>query len=219
MVLADPVDRDILHFTHVNNLVAIMARGFLLADSVVGVELRCEVGDRGIKAARRELDVTRGPGGHPCDYVPFYFAPRSPMLYKIAVGGVPHYQDGQDPLVYLRSTIRDVLDCGRPWVFSNGNCGAHLTEYFDDLSRLDTEVDWPLQAATMWNSTADDPTRATRRATEFLVHRWMPWTHVRDLTVRTRAMANLVGGMLTQAGQSRPITVRPEWYYQGSKYR
>ena len=121
--------------------------------------------------------------------------------------------------VYLRSTIRDVLDCGRPWVFSNGNCGAHLTEYFDDLSRLDAEVDWPLQAATMWNSTADDPTRATRRAAEFLVHRWMPWTHVRDLTVRTRAMANLVEGMLTQAGQSRPITVRPEWYYQGSKYR
>lgn len=185
-MLADPVDRDILHFTHVSNLMAIMTRGFLLADSGVGAQLRCEVGDRGIKAARRELDVTRGPGGHPCDYVPFYFAPRSPMLYKIA---------------------------------GNGNCGAHLTEYFDDLSELDTEVDWPIQAATMWNSTADDPTRATRRAAEFLVHQWMPWTHVRDLTVRTRAMANLVGGMLTQTAQSRPITVRPEWYYQGSRYR
>ena len=116
MVLADPVDRDILHFTHVSNLMAIMTRGFLLADSGVGAQLRCKVGDRGIKAARRELDVTRGPGGHPCDYVPFYFAPRSPMLYKIAVGGVPHYQDGQDPLVYLRSTIGDVINSGRPWV-------------------------------------------------------------------------------------------------------
>lgn len=219
MVLPAPMDRDLLHFTHVNNLRTIIAHGSLLADSVVGDRLRCEVGDRGIKASRRELDVTRGPGGHPCDYVPFYFAPRSPMLYKIAVGGVPHYQDGQEPLVYLRSTIGTVISSGRPWVFSNGNCGAYLTEYFDDLDELGIRVDWPLQFSRMWNSTADDPTRATRRAAEFLVHRSMPWSSLLELTVRTEAMASLVGRMLTQMGQPRPVAVRPEWYYQGSKYK
>jgi ssDNA thymidine ADP-ribosyltransferase, DarT len=53
---------------------------------------------------------------------------------------------------------------GLGWVFSNGNCGALATEYFDDLGLLSTKVDWPLQRARMWNATADDPTRATRRA-------------------------------------------------------
>ena len=71
----------------------------------------------------------------------------------------------------------------------------------------------------MWSSTADDPTRATRRAAEFLVHQWMPWTQVRELTVLTPTMAHLVEGMLAQTGQSRPVVVRPGWYYQGSKYR
>jgi hypothetical protein len=36
MVLVDPVDRGILHFTHVSNLMAIMTRDSSLADSAVG---------------------------------------------------------------------------------------------------------------------------------------------------------------------------------------
>src|SRR5689334_2142065 len=99
MESSSPEDRRILHFTHLRHLPTILSEGALYADSVVGARLTHEVGDRGIKANRRELEVTCGPGGHPCDYVPFYFAPRSPMLFKIAIGGVPHYQEGQDPLV------------------------------------------------------------------------------------------------------------------------
>jgi len=219
MDLPPPLDRDILHFTHLSHLPTIMSEGCLLADSLVGERLQNEVGDRGIKDARRRLDVTCGPGGHPCDYVPFYFAPRSPMLYKIAVGGVPHYQDGQDPLVYLRSTIGDVIRVGLPWVFSNGNCGAYLTEYFQNLGVIDAKIDWPLQYATRWNSNADDPTRATRRAAEFLVHSVMPWSLVREVVVRNAETGSLVAQLLNAAGHQRSVTVRPEWYYQGSKFR
>ncbi|GAA4977804.1 DUF4433 domain-containing protein [Pseudonocardia tropica] len=219
MQLPAPADRDILHFTHVGNLPAILDQGRLLADSAVGDHLRREVGDRDIKDDRRRLVVTCGPGGHPCDYVPFYFAPRSPMLYRIARGGVSHYQDGQDPLVYLRSTIGAALHSGRPWVFSNGNCGAHLTEYFDDLRELDGRIDWPLQYARMWSMTAEDPSRPTRRAAEFLVHTWMPWSHVLQVVVRTPTMATHVQGVLADAGAERPVVVRPEWYYVGAKFR
>jgi ssDNA thymidine ADP-ribosyltransferase, DarT len=84
-----------MHFTHIDNLPQILTTGALSADVNVGGRLVREVGDRTIKAARRCYVVPCGPGGHPADYVPFYFAPRSPMLYRIACGGVEHYQDGQ----------------------------------------------------------------------------------------------------------------------------
>jgi len=77
------------------------------------------------------------------------------MLFRIARGGVAHYQDGQTPLVYLVTTIEDVQRAGLQWVFSNGNCGA-TTECFNDLRLLDSVVDWDLQEAVMWNDTADD---------------------------------------------------------------
>jgi ssDNA thymidine ADP-ribosyltransferase, DarT len=140
------------------------------------------------------------------------------MLYKIAIGGVEHYREGQDPLVYLVSAITDVLQAGIPWVFSNGNCGARLTEYYDDLTLLDTKVDWPLQMARMWRATADDPTRATRRAAEFLVHQRLPWSLVRELVVRTEATASTVRELLTSLGQNLRVVVRPDWYYQGHRF-
>ena len=141
------------------------------------------------------------------------------MLYKLGIGGVPHYQDGQDLLVYLVGTIGDVVRAGLPWVFSNGNCGARLTEYYDDLRLLDSKVDWPLMRALMWKDTADDPTRATRRAAEFLVHERMPWSLIRGLVTRTEATADLVRGLLSVKGQTLQVVVRPSWYYDGERFR
>jgi hypothetical protein len=208
-----------MHFTHSDNLPQIIAEGALCPDAHVGGRLIREVGDRSIKAARRTNDVTCAPGGHPADYVPFYFAPRSPMLYRIARSGVDHYQDGQTPLIYLVSTIGNVIRSGLPWVASTGNCGAVTTEYFNDPGLLDTKIDWDLQDATMWSDTAEDPYRATRRAAEFLVHERLPWQLIRWVVTRTPATASTVRSTLTAAGLFQTVVVRPRWYYNGRKYR
>lgn len=70
----------------------------------------------------------------------------------------------------------------------------------------------------MWNSTAEDPTRATRRAAEFLVHQAMPWSLIRALVTRTEAAARLVQDVLSAAKQERGVTVRPGWYYNGNNF-
>ena len=110
------------------------------------------------------------------------------------------------------------MECST-WVFSNGNCGSYLTEYFDDLALLDTEIDWPLQRATMWNNTADDPARATRRAAEFLVYQKVPWDLIRLLVVRTEAQATMVKQILAADHVTYEVVVRPEWYYSGARFR
>lgn len=208
-----------MHFTHVDNLQSMLVDGAFYPDALVGERLTREVGDRDIKAARRRNAVTCEPGGCPADYVPFYFAPRSPMLYRIARGGVAHYQDGQTPLIYLVTTIADVGRSALRWVFSNGNCSAPTTEYFNDLRLLDTKIDWPLQDAVIWTSTPEDPNRATRRAAEFLVHGSVPWHVIRWVVARTTATATTAGDRLRQAGSSQQVFVRPRWYFNGRKYR
>jgi hypothetical protein len=215
----DPLARLILHFTHLQHLPQVLHDGELLADSLVGARMTHEVGDRGIKARRRLLPIKCAPGGFPCDYVPFYFGPRSPMLYRIARGGVEHYQDGQDPLVYLVSTVGAVVASGLPWAFSNGNCGSPLTDHFNDLSLLETMVDWPLMRAEMWSDTADDPTRATRRAAEFMVHQRFPIRLVAGFVCRSAETAVDVRRLLRTSGVDIPVDVRAGWYYNGSRYR
>jgi hypothetical protein len=79
-----PAVRDrwwIYHFTHVNNLEAIRAADMLRCDSVAREGMtRTEVGDPDIKESRRQRVIPIEPGGRVGDYVPFYFAARSPMM-------------------------------------------------------------------------------------------------------------------------------------------
>ena len=193
--------RQIMHFTHLSNLSMVIEEGALFADSCVGDRLRVEVGNRRIKAYRRVYRVACGLGGYPGDYVPFYFESQSLTLASIASGCVPRYQEGQDPLVYLVGTIGEVVRAGLPWVFSNGNCGARGTAYFNDLTLL------------------SEPARAKLDQAEFLVHERMPWSLIRELVTRTEATAAMVRRLLSAKGQTLQVVVRPDWYYDGERFR
>jgi len=107
------LDRLVMHFTHMKNLRGIIEDG-LESDTRLAKAGRnvVECADREIKSSRRRMPVQVDPGGVVADYVPFYFAPRSPMMYRIWKGGVDGYADGIDPLVYLVTSIRSVERAG-----------------------------------------------------------------------------------------------------------
>ncbi|MCT4355868.1 DUF4433 domain-containing protein [Streptomyces sp. Je 1-79] len=176
-----------------------------------GVPVEC--GDRDVKSERRSRPVKAAPYGVPADYVPFYFAPRSPMLYKISRGGVPSYQEGQPPLVYLVTTIDDAVSTGRPYVFSDGNCANAITSHFNNLDLLPKVVDWDIISAHYWANTADDGDRMRRRMAEFLVHDQLEVTALTQVAVFDRGHADHVRALLRAAGMDLPVTVRREWYY------
>jgi hypothetical protein len=113
-----------MHFTHVRNLPGILAAGCIQADSHVdrSSALQVEVGDLNVKTRRKQRLVPLAPFGQVADYVPFYFAPRSPMLFTLAKGSIPTYSDGQDPLVYLVSRTDSTVSAGLSCLFSDGNC-------------------------------------------------------------------------------------------------
>jgi hypothetical protein len=208
-------DHAIMHFTHVRNLVGILANGGLRSDNTVDRDesLQVEAADLGIKASRRTIRIPRPPFGCVGDYVPFYFAPRSPMLFKLSKGSVPNYQERQTPLVYLLSTVRTVARAGARCLFSDGNCAHSVTEIFDDLAQLDTAVDWEVMRAHMWNNTAEDPDRMRRRMAEFLVHEHVPIECLTEIAVRTRAMRTQVEQQLAAGNIDLPVRVRAHWYF------
>lgn len=205
----------VVHFTHLRNLPGILAAGCLQADSRVHRQsaLVVEAADLEIKNSRRVIAVTLPPFGCVADYVPFYFAPRSPMLFKLARGGVPTYTEGQDPLIYLVSSVGTVVEAGLSVLFSDGNCAATVTQIFGDLGLLDSVVDWQVMRARMWNNTAEDPDRMRRRMAEFLVYERVPVTCLYGIVVRTQGMKEQVERMLAKHVHGLPVKVRPDWYF------
>lgn len=199
----------IYHFTDLENLPRILA----------DTEVRChriaptavDVGDASIKSRRTLIDVTCGPGGKVCDYVPFYYAPRSPMLYSIMRGNVPGVAPEQRRLAYLVSSTEAAYDAGLPCVFTDGNAATAFTRVRDDPSELAELVDWPLMQATYWYNTPEDPDRRRRRMAEFLVHETLPLELVTGIGVYDRAGQALIATMA--GGSTIPVAIRRDWYF------
>jgi hypothetical protein len=208
----------VLHFTHLDNVPSIVDAGALACDwQARQGPMATEVGDPSIKEGRRGRSVPIPPGGTVGDYVPFYFAPRSPMMFRIACDcrdAVPgRYQGGDRPLVYFAARVSTVVDSGLAWVATDGNARVLISHFTADFDEVATMVDWPLMRATMWNSTSQDPDRERRRMAELLIHQQAPlglFHEVGTYSEEYAERARLALGSHPLAGR---VVVRRDWYY------
>jgi ssDNA thymidine ADP-ribosyltransferase, DarT len=200
----------IYHITHINNLAGIIQRGGLHCDRTAQNMKAMNIGHTHIKGRRLNRIVPLGPMGTVGDYVPFYFAPRSPMLFAISRGNVAGYTAGQQPVIYLCSSTEAVNAAGLQWVFTEGHADMGYTDFFDDFKDLD-KIDWNLMKAKYWNAIPDDPDRSRRRQAEFLVRDFFPWQLVHQIAVYGNATSAAVAQIL--AGNRPPVVIQQGWYY------
>lgn len=211
--MAQPQPTLIYHLTHVSNLQPIVASGGLLAyNQVRSVGKPVSIAHASVQGRRAQRTVPCGPGGRLHDYVPFYFAPRPPMLYAITRGAVAGVAVTQQPLVYLVAEAEAVAQAGLGFVFTDGHAAIAYSRFFDKLTDLD-QVDWKVMQARYWADTAEDNDRKRRRQAEFLVHRFLPFGLVREIAVLNGMAEAAVVAVLTTSGHQPPVQRRPTWYY------
>jgi len=172
-----------------------------------------DVGNAEIKSNRRTRRVPISPGGFVADYVPFYFAARSPMLSSIYKGNVPTYTAGQDEVVYLLSSVDLIEQHGLRFVFTDRNAALKFARYADDATDLDEFIDWDLMEGQWWNNTPEEPDRMERRMAELLVHHHVPWSAISHVATRTRARERQASAELATVGATTPVSVQSGWYF------
>jgi hypothetical protein len=212
-----PQQPKIYHITHVDNLQAIAASGRLLSDARLA-ELGGPsemVGMSHIKA-RRMTGINLEecyPEDYVGQYVPFYFCPRSVMLYLIyARNHELTYKGGQGPIVHLQADLAAVVEWAeskdRRWAFSLSNAGAYGVEFRNDLDQLN-EVNWPAVAANDWRNAA---VKHGKQA-EFLVRNSFPWHLVERIGVYSNAIAQQAAQAISAAKHQPQVEILREWYY------
>lgn len=139
--------------------------------------------------------VPCGAGGTLADYVPFYFAPRSPMLYAITGGLVSVAAARTEEIVYLVSSTQTLRAAGLTVIASNRHAELDYAEITDHDEALDRDgfIDWPLMTATYWNNTPDDPDRKERRQAECLVHPLVPWQLIEGVATKSERARRATG--------------------------
>ncbi|WP_428261548.1 type II toxin-antitoxin system toxin DNA ADP-ribosyl transferase DarT [Haliangium sp.] len=208
--------RRIYHLTHIDNLPGISEAGGLWshARSLARDRTRRDVGMSRIKRRRLTLPVPPHPGTHVGEYVPFYFCPRSIMLYVIHRADHQDlaYRGGQEPVIHLSAPLDDVLDWaeqhGRRWAFSHTNAStrhAHFSSRRDRLQRLD------------WRAIAQRDFRLPHvreaKQAELLVHDFFPLALVDEVGAMTEPVATRVQDALALSRHRPQVRIRRQWYH------
>jgi hypothetical protein len=211
-----PATPKLYHITHVDNLGAIVAAGGLFSDA--GLIQRggpaASIGMGTIKQRRLALPVKCHAGDLVGGYVPFYFCPRSIMLYLIHCANHPEltYRGGQGPILHLELDMHEVITWAdaqpRRWAFSLSNAGAVYTEFRNRVDQLD-QIDWMAVAATDFR----DARIKEGKQAEFLVKDIVPWHLVRRVGAQSAAVQRRAMQTMGGAAQRPPVDVCVGWYY------
>jgi len=225
MTIPSPVR--LFHITAIENLQGICRAGALLSKNggVAAGVAHQNIAHGGAQGARAAKFVPVPPGGTVHDFVPFYFAPRSPMLSAIHHGKVAGCKLPQQEIVHLETTVDRVTAAGAPFVFFDRNATLAYSKAFTDLTHLD---------AIAWDLLTEPPLldgfckyfhnrheveryvdRMERRQAEFLVRDRLPLAQFTRVGVCNAERARLVSAILKAEGVPLPVAVMPDWYFLG----
>lgn len=205
----------IYHIVHADRLRSIVTDGRLWSDAMMAKrsQIGTAIGMADIKESRRSRPLTSHPGLMVGDCVPFYFCPRSVMLYVLHMANSPGltYRDGQGPIVHLEADFHEVVTWAnkhqRRWAFTTSNAASGYFADYAEVAMLD-KIDWPaVEAAPVWRG------RSEGKQAEFLLETFFPWSLVRRVGVHSGLVHRAVCDALASASHKPQVEVRGDWYY------
>jgi len=209
-----------LPIVHVDRLPSIIADGCLWCDAeIVKRSLPGTIiGMNRIKQRRLMLRLTSHPHLHVGDCVPFYFCPRSIMLYLIYQGNHPEltYTGGQGPIVHLEADLHRAVAWAEQnfarWAFTLSNAGAFYFEDRCDVENLN-EINWDAVRNNLWGGPGIHPSIKEGKQAEFLMEHHFPWSLVERIGVHSKATYRQAAEAVS-TGEHRPkLEIKGDWYY------
>ena len=211
-----PTNPKIYHIVHVDRLPSIISDGYLWCDTVMDndhANTGTTIGISDIKRRRREMMLSSHRALTVGSCVPFYFCPRSVMLYVLSKANHPElsYRGGQGLIVHLEADLRETVAWAdsneRRWAITSSNAASSYFDDFSDFADLD-KLDWDAIDAREWSGDRKDPKQA-----EFLVEYSFPWTMISRIGVQSPRVANRVLEALRVSEYLPDVQITPEWYY------
>ncbi len=194
--------------THIDNIQYIMSHGLVRSVSTLRDENYVPIGDVQVIQIRKDRKYH---GYCLSDYMPFYFGPRSPMLYVIQHGFNGVRKVAPENIVYCVVRIEDIIKNDVGCIFTDGHALSSLTNYYgkNELSILDSFVKYDDVYSAYWNSEMDIDLKRRKEA-ELLINDDLPVQYIRGFVVYNEtAKTRLINiGVAAEL-----IVVKPGFYF------
>lgn len=126
-----------MRMVHIKNIPHILEHGITHRNSEQANKNYIPIGDSSLIASRSEWKIP-GTEFNLGDFIPFYFGPRTPMLYEIQYGYNNVVRVEPAEIVYCIISIQDVIDNSLEGFFTDGHAKNVLTTFYrnDRLSDI-----------------------------------------------------------------------------------
>ena len=194
--------------THLANIAYIEQNGIVRANSLFRDPNYISIGDKQVINSRASRTVK---GYHLNEYIPFYFGPRSPMLYVIQNGYNGVTQVDAKDIVYcvirLDEIVHNDVDC----IFTDGHALSGLTSFYGKsmLSSIDQVVKFDDVYSSQWNLESDRDLKRRKEA-ELLVKRDLSPEYVKGYIVYNEPAKQQ---LLNIGIAMEKIFVKPGYYF------
>jgi len=170
--------------THIDNIEDILRVGIVKASSPNANPNYVPIGDKTAIDTRHNKRLQ--DGSLIGDYIPFYFGPRTPMLYVIQHGyNNVKKQDAAD-IVYCVIALEDVINNALDCVFTDGHALNKITRLFSGklLHEVDKYISYDIVYAQSWN---EEPDKKRKKEAELLLKNDLPQQYIRYFLVYNNA--------------------------------
>lgn len=194
--------------THIDNIQYILSHGLVRSVSTLRDENYVSIGDVQVIQIRKDRKYH---GYCLSDYMPFYFGPRSPMLYVIQHGFNGVRKVAPENIVYCVVRIEDIIKNDVGCIFTDGHALSSLTNYYgkNELAILDRFIKYDDVYSAYWNSEMDIDLKRRKEA-ELLINDDLPVQYIRGFVVYNEtAKTRLINiGVAAEL-----IVVKPGFYF------
>lgn len=202
----------IYRITHYKNLPFILKNGIHCPNSDVQDPGFIPIGLPGLISRRGDRRVPVAPFGTLADYVPFYFAVKSPMLYVISMSTDPEViKTSTEEIIYIVSSIEKLEELDVEYVFTDRHAKlsyARFYNHYDDLNNLR----WDIIRSDRWGSQYGTDIKEYKQA-ECLIYRMLPLNGIIGFGCKTERMCNILCQMIREHRLELPVKIKSDWYF------
>ncbi|MCG9027364.1 type II toxin-antitoxin system toxin DNA ADP-ribosyl transferase DarT [Laribacter hongkongensis] len=200
----------LFHITDISNLPSIVSNGGIFSDAAMRIAHadHSVIGYGDIKDRRlNQITVSCCDNRYVGEFVPFYYCPRSPMLYTINMGNTGRQPGCQKDIVHLVTTAIAGMSTGRDWAISDGNAGAFYTSFYNSPDSL-INLNWEVINSNDWGGN-----RRNQKSSEFLVAEYFPWSEIKGIGCYNQEALERVKSAIANSPHNVPVRVLSDWYY------
>lgn len=195
---------------HISNIPHLLKYGFVHKNSEYADPNYVPIGDSSVIVSRDDRAIYKDYKIGDC--IPFYFGPRSPMLYVIQHGYNNVVRYNAEDLVYAVIRLDDIVEHNIKCVFTDGHALDLLTTTYtsDKLSMIDDIISYSDVYATNWANNENDRDLKRRKEAELLLIDELPPQYIRGFVVYNEKVKQQI---LEYGIDAAKIAVRPNYYF------